>query len=81
MSSGSCNHFKFTDTFDGIGISSANKQTYRNISSKWEISHRALRVKPSSTLAVAARATQLKAAGHDIINLGVGEPISIHQNI
>ncbi len=38
------------------------------------LSHRTQKIKPSSTLAVAARATQLKAAGQDIINLGVGEP-------
>lgn len=38
------------------------------------LSHRTQNIKPSSTLAVAARASQLKAAGQDIINLGVGEP-------
>ena len=38
------------------------------------LSHRTQNIKPSPTLAVAARATQLKAAGQDIINLGVGEP-------
>jgi aspartate aminotransferase len=31
-------------------------------------------IKPSPTLAVDARAKELKAQGHDIINLGVGEP-------
>ncbi|WP_263079597.1 pyridoxal phosphate-dependent aminotransferase [Endozoicomonas sp. Mp262] len=31
-------------------------------------------VKPSPTLAVTARAAELRAAGHDIIGLGVGEP-------
>jgi aspartate aminotransferase len=31
-------------------------------------------VKPSPTLAVAAKATQMRAAGEDIINLGTGEP-------
>ena len=31
-------------------------------------------VKPSPTLAVTARAAQLRAAGHDIIGLGAGEP-------
>jgi aspartate aminotransferase len=39
-----------------------------------QISQRAQRIKPSPTLAVSARAQQLKATGHDIINLGVGEP-------
>lgn len=32
------------------------------------------RVKPSATLAVSAKANQLKAEGQDIINFGVGEP-------
>lgn len=39
-----------------------------------ELAKRVQRIKPSPTLAVAARANQLKAAGKDIINLGVGEP-------
>jgi aspartate aminotransferase len=38
------------------------------------VSKRAQRVKPSPTLAVTARAARLKAEGHDIIGLGVGEP-------
>jgi aspartate aminotransferase len=32
------------------------------------------RVKPSPTIAVTTRAAELKAAGHDIIGLGAGEP-------
>jgi aspartate aminotransferase len=32
------------------------------------------RVKPSPTIAVTARAQELKAAGHDVIGLGAGEP-------
>jgi aspartate aminotransferase len=32
------------------------------------------RIKPSPTLAVTARAAELRAAGHDIIGLGAGEP-------
>ncbi len=39
-----------------------------------EVSHRVLRVKPSPTLAVTARAAKLKAEGKDIIGLGAGEP-------
>lgn len=35
---------------------------------------RVSRIKPSPTLAVTARAAALKAAGHDIIGLGAGEP-------
>lgn len=39
-----------------------------------KLSQRVQRVKPSSTLAVDARAKALRAAGEDIINLGAGEP-------
>ena len=38
------------------------------------LSKRAQRIKPSPTLAVAARAEAMQKAGRDIINLGVGEP-------
>lgn len=38
------------------------------------LSHRVLRVKPSPTLAVAAKAKELQAAGRDIVDLGSGEP-------
>ncbi len=38
------------------------------------LSHRVQRVKPSPTLAVSARAAELRAAGKDIIGLGAGEP-------
>ena len=39
-----------------------------------ELSHRVQQVKPSPTLAVTARANELKAQGKDIIGLGAGEP-------
>ncbi len=39
-----------------------------------KLSSRVQRIKPSPTLAVAARAVALSAAGKDIINLGTGEP-------
>lgn len=39
-----------------------------------ELAQRIQRIKPSPTMAVAARAEELQAAGKDIINLGVGEP-------
>lgn len=39
-----------------------------------QLSERVKRIKPSPTLAVTARAAQLKAAGKDIISLGAGEP-------
>ncbi|MCP5353062.1 MAG: pyridoxal phosphate-dependent aminotransferase [Chromatiales bacterium] len=38
------------------------------------LSDRVKRVKPSPTLAVTARAAELRAAGQDIIGLGAGEP-------
>ncbi|HLW25851.1 MAG TPA: aminotransferase class I/II-fold pyridoxal phosphate-dependent enzyme, partial [Steroidobacteraceae bacterium] len=39
-----------------------------------KLSKRVQKVKPSPTLAVTARAAQLKAEGKDIISLGAGEP-------
>ena len=39
-----------------------------------QVSKRAQSIKPSPTLAVTARAKELKAAGKDIIGLGAGEP-------
>ncbi len=39
-----------------------------------QLAERTLRVKPSATLAVAAKAAQLRAQGIDIIDLGLGEP-------
>jgi aspartate aminotransferase len=39
-----------------------------------ELSQRVRNIKPSPTLAISAKAAQLKAEGKDIINLGVGEP-------
>ena len=39
-----------------------------------ELSNRVKNIKPSPTLAVSALAAKLKADGHDIIGLGVGEP-------
>ena len=39
-----------------------------------QLSQRIQKVKPSSTLAVAAKAAELRAAGKDIIDLGAGEP-------
>ncbi len=38
------------------------------------LSNRVLAVKPSPTLAITARAAQMRAAGKDIIGLGAGEP-------
>jgi len=38
------------------------------------LADRVHRIKPSATLAISAKAQALKAAGHDIINLSVGEP-------
>ena len=39
-----------------------------------QLSQRVQRIKPSPTLAVTARAAELRAAGKDIIGLGAGEP-------
>jgi aspartate aminotransferase len=39
-----------------------------------KLSQRVQRIKPSPTLAVTARAAEMRAAGHDIIGLGAGEP-------
>jgi aspartate aminotransferase len=39
-----------------------------------QLSDRIKSIKPSPTLAVTAKAADLKAAGHDIIGLGAGEP-------
>jgi aspartate aminotransferase len=38
------------------------------------LAQRVQKVKPSPTLAVAAKATQMRAQGQDVINLGTGEP-------
>ena len=38
------------------------------------LSNRVKAVKPSPTLAITARAAAMRAAGKDIIGLGVGEP-------
>lgn len=39
-----------------------------------ELSHRIQSVKPSPTLEITAKAAALKAQGHDVIDLGAGEP-------
>ena len=41
---------------------------------KVKISERALKAKPSPTLAITAKANQMKKEGHDIVGLGAGEP-------
>jgi aspartate aminotransferase len=43
-------------------------------SEEWQLATRLSRVKPSPTLAVTAKAAELKAAGKDVIGLGAGEP-------
>jgi aspartate aminotransferase len=47
---------------------------YRNNLVKINLSDRIQKVKPSSTLAVAAKAAELRAQGKDIVGLGTGEP-------
>lgn len=39
-----------------------------------ELSKKAMSIKPSSTLAISAKASQLKAEGLDVVGFGVGEP-------
>jgi len=39
-----------------------------------KLSHRVQQVKPSATLAITAKAAELRAAGRDILSLSVGEP-------
>src|SRR5690625_3658345 len=39
-----------------------------------QLANRVQNLTPSSTLAISAKATELKKAGHDVIGLGVGEP-------
>ena len=39
-----------------------------------KLANRILRIKPSATLAIGAKAKELKAAGKDIIGLSLGEP-------
>lgn len=39
-----------------------------------QLTNRIKRIKPSPTLAVTQRAAELRAAGHDIVGLGAGEP-------
>ena len=48
------------------------KETRNNI--KIELSRRVLSVAPSVTLAIAAKAAEMKAAGLDVISLSAGEP-------
>ena len=38
------------------------------------LADRSSRIKPSPTIAVTTKAAELKAAGHDVIGLGAGEP-------
>ena len=39
-----------------------------------ELSKRACNIKPSGTMAISARAAELKAAGLDVVAFGAGEP-------
>lgn len=47
---------------------------HRRLSLDMQLANRVQRIKPSPTLAVTARAAELRAAGKDIIGLGAGEP-------
>src|SRR5687767_11744198 len=60
---------------DSIHLRSFCSSNYWRINSmSVTVSRRVQRVKPSPTLAVTARAAQLRAEGKDIIALGAGEP-------
>ena len=45
------------------------------------ISNSLKRIKPSPTIAVTQKARELRDAGKDVIGLGAGNQISIHQTI
>jgi aspartate aminotransferase len=51
-----------------------NPTTARKSTMSLQIAQRVQAIKPSPTLAVTARAAEMRAAGHDIIGLGAGEP-------
>jgi len=57
-----------------LRITIENKYFNEGLLVKTHLSHRVQRIKPSATLAITARAKELKAAGKDIIGLGAGEP-------
>lgn len=46
----------------------------KTLQTRIELSERVQSLTPSSTLAISAKAKQLKAEGHNVIGLGVGEP-------
>lgn len=41
---------------------------------KMELSKRAMSIKPSTTMAISARAAEMKASGLDVVSFGAGEP-------
>ena len=46
----------------------------RRMTMSLELSKKAAAVKPSSTLAITAKAKELKAQGKDVVGFGAGEP-------
>ena len=46
-----------------------------------ELSKKAAAVKPSSTLAITAKAKELRAQGKDVVGFGAGDLISTHLRI
>src|SRR5690606_5105093 len=56
-----CHDISITPSFEDTGLDV-------------QLSHRVQTIKPSPTLAVTNRASELRAAGKDIIGLGAGEP-------
>ena len=66
---------RFTfDIFWSIGIFELSINLNHQESFQMRISDRLTRIKPSATLAVNAKAMELRAQGRDIISLAVGQP-------
>jgi len=70
-------HPKLGRLSGGRGLKQTNKQTSNRINKHTmsiKLANRVQAVKPSPTLAVTARAAELRAAGRDVVGLGAGEP-------
>jgi aspartate aminotransferase len=66
--------FRAPSGFQYHGLRRIQTPQYKEAVLKIELSDRVNRVKPSPTLAVTAKAAELRAAGKDVIGLGAGEP-------
>ncbi len=61
-----------SNTYFGTEINSVDHE--RRMTMSLELSKKAAAVKPSSTLAITAKAKELKAQGKDVVGFGAGEP-------